>query len=155
MTTRAVFVCSGNICRSPMAAGMAKHLIEARGESAAIISCGTLNINGRPAASNAIAAMKEIEMDISSHYSQGAVVGLLKMADHIVIMAPQHERALLDADATLKPKIRRMWEYSSDDLSQIDDPVGKDLDAFRACRDLLLDCVQDWLDEVFGEVSSQ
>ncbi len=155
MTVRAVFVCSGNICRSPMAAGLAKHFIEERGESAAIISCGTLNINGRPAASNAVAAMKEIEIDISSHYSQGAVVGLLKMADHIVIMAPTHEKALLDAEPALQPKIRRMWEYNSEGLTQIDDPVGKDLEAFRACRDLLIDCVQEWLDEVFGAVSNQ
>ena len=143
---RVVFVCSGNICRSPIAAGLAKRRFEELGTQAAVISGGTLGINGKPAAEFARVAMREIGVSIDEHYSQGAEAGLMRMADHIVVMAPRHETLILQAAPDLRPKIVRMWEFASQDLVQIDDPVGKELEAFRTCRDLLIECVDTWME---------
>lgn len=148
---RVVFVCSGNICRSPMAAAFAKDKFERRGIEALIVSCGTLNIQGRPAASQGIAAMREIGIDMTSHYSQGVQPAILDMADWIVVMSPRHEDFLMQRLKHLRPKIVRMWEYATDELAQIDDPVGQDLAAFRACRDLLDVCVDNWIDSIHQE----
>lgn len=43
-----VFVCTGNICRSPMAEGMFKKLLEEKGESGIVCSSAGLATFGRP-----------------------------------------------------------------------------------------------------------
>ena len=143
---RVVFVCSGNICRSPMAAGMANTIFAEKGIPAAVISCGTLNIAHEHAARHAIAALQEIGIDISSHRSQGVSLGLVRLGDAVVVMAPNHE-AYLNKLAPGLP-IVRMWEYFDSPLAEIEDPVGKDLDAFRACRDILEVCLRRWVDSL-------
>jgi len=145
---RVAFICSGNICRSPMAAGLAKHKLEERGIVGVIISAGTLNLTGRAAAREGVAAMKEIGLDISDHYSQGISVPLLKVADHIVVMAPKHEDALERVAPALSSKIVRMWEWASEPMDQIDDPVGMSIVEFRTCRDVLNTCLDAWLDSL-------
>jgi len=150
---RIVFICSGNICRSPMAAGMAQVKFPAAQIPSVVISAGTLNINGQPAAPNAVAAAAQIGVDISTHRSQGVSLPLMNMADHLVIMAPKHEKALLELDAGLDEKIVRMWEFGEhpSPLSEVVDPVGQDLGAFVKCRDRLLICLDAWINSLTNE----
>lgn len=142
---RLVFVCSGNICRSPMAAAIASDWLGKRESPAAIISCGTLNIMHRSATREAISAMAERNIDISSHRSQGISIGLLRMADSIIVMAPKHERFILDSAPELAPKIVRIWHYAAQEIDEIADPVNQDLEAFQECRDLLEQTIGSWL----------
>lgn len=147
-TLRIVFVCSGNICRSPMAAGFARAKLQERDVPALVVSCGTLGIVGRPAAQLGQVAMEERGVDISDHYSQGVQLAMLDVADWVVVMAPAHHAMLLKYAPHLDERIAAMWEWADDDLEQIADPVGGDLEAFRSCRDLLETCVDNWLDHV-------
>ena len=143
---RIAFICSGNICRSPMAAVLAPPILEEASIDHRIISAGTLHIQGRKAASNAITAVAELGLELDSHRSQGASVPLLRFADHLVVMAPKHERYLLEADPQLAPKIVRMWEWADDpSMEMIPDPVGHDLEVFRGSRDLIKRCLQNWI----------
>ncbi len=142
---RLVFVCSGNICRSPMAAAIASDWLGKKESPAAIISCGTLNIMHRSAAKEAITAMVERDIDITSHRSQGVSIGLLRMADSIIVMAPKHEQFILDSAPELAPKIVRIWQFAAQELDEIADPVNQDLEAFRRCRDLLEETISAWL----------
>lgn len=141
---RLIFVCSGNICRSPMAAAIARDLAEHHGQEVVVISCGTLGIVGQPAAENARRAVAEIGLDLQSHYSQGVSRGFIEHADHVFVMAPKHESRLRQMVPSLGKRVVRTWEWSSEPITQIDDPVGKDLDAFRVCRDRLLECIEAW-----------
>lgn len=145
-TVRMVFVCSGNICRSPMAAGYARQKTADRGIAAAVLSCGTLGLVGQPAAQLGQLAMQEVGIDISDHYSQGVQPALIEMADYVVVMAPRHEAHLRQVAPRVVSRIVRMWEWADEPLEQIDDPVGKDLAAFRACREVLDRCLDRWLD---------
>ncbi len=147
-TLRLVFVCSGNICRSPIAAAFARKKADERGVNAVVVSCGTLGIVGHHAAEFGQLAMQEIGIDISEHYSQGVQAAILNVADYIFVMAPRHEAFLVQAAPSLAPKIVRTWEFADTPLTQIDDPVGRDLLAFRACRDLLDVCLDNWFDSL-------
>lgn len=133
-----------------MAAGMAKKQLSDAQIPAVVISAGTLNLNGQSAAPNAVAAAAEIDIDIASHRSQGVSLPLMSMADQLVIMAPNHEAALLALDEGLAPKIVRIWEFGQHEsaLVQIDDPVGQDLAAFAKCRDRLTICLKAWIDNM-------
>lgn len=151
-TQRVAFVCSGNICRSPMAAVIARQLFEERDQPAAIISVGTLDLVGKPAAAHARAAVAEIGLDLEGHRSQPATPSLLRFADHIVVMAPRHVTELRARDPRLMSQIVRLWEHYSEEaegapLTQIEDPVGQDLGSFRRCRDIIQACLTRWVDD--------
>ena len=147
---RVVFICSGNICRSPLAAGMATAMLKEENIPAVVISAGTLNINGQPAAPNAVEAGQLIGIDISTHRSQGISLPLMRMADALVVMAPKHEAFLLKLDPNLDEKIVRMWEYGehSETLFEIEDPVGQDLETFIVCRKRLTKCLRAWIQQL-------
>lgn len=142
---RIIFVCSGNICRSPLAQVMAKAMLDERNIPAAVISAGTLNLQGRPAASNSVAVAEEVGLDLEGHRSQGVNAGLMRMADYLVVMAPRHERELTRLDPSLATSIVRLWEYVDEDLEGIPDPVGKDIEAFRAMRERVEEGLRNWI----------
>ena len=145
-TLRLVFVCSGNICRSPIAAAFARQKAADRDVSAVVLSCGTLGIVGHPAAELGRVAMAEVGVDIADHYSQGVQAAMLNLADHVFVMAPKHEEFLRRTVPSATSRLVRMWEFAPEPMDQIDDPVGQDLDAFRHCRDLLDRCLDNWFD---------
>jgi protein-tyrosine phosphatase len=144
---RILFVCSGNICRSPMAALLARRQLERAGVPAVVISGGTLGIQGTPAASFAVQALQEVGLDLSDHRSQGVPLALARVADSIVVMSPEHAEALLERDPSLGPRIVRLWEYADPpgSLEEIADPVGLDLAAFVECRQRMEQCLARWL----------
>lgn len=146
-TLRIAFVCSGNICRSPMAESFAEAFFEQREASAVTVSAGTLGLQGREAAAEAQLAMDEVGHDISDHRSQGVSPGILRHADAIVVMEPKHVRQLESADPSLVDNIVPLWEWSDRPLEGISDPVGQDLDTFRTCRDTIRTALNNWLDE--------
>lgn len=148
MTLRIAFVCSGNICRSPMAAAFARHKLAARERSAVVVSAGTLGIVGHRAAEHAQTAMDEVGISVRDHYSQGVQPAIMGAADHIVVMSPRHEAWFQERLRPVAHKVVRMWEFADTPLTQIDDPVGQDLAAFQRCRDLLDTCVERWLDSL-------
>lgn len=146
-TKRVIFICSGNICRSPMAAALAPPMFEARGLKAMVISCGTLGIEGQPAAANARAAIEAVGLSLEGHRSQGTQAGLLRMADHLVVMAPRHTDALRRLAPDVTPKVVELWRHlPSQTLSKIDDPVGSGLETFVESRDEIAACLQAWIE---------
>ena len=129
---------------------MATAMFKEENVPAVVISAGTLNINGQPAAPNAVEAGRLIDIDISRHRSQGISLPLMRMADALVVMAPKHEAFLLKLDPDLDEKIVRMWEHGehSETLFEIEDPVGQDLETFIVCRERLTKCLRAWVRRV-------
>jgi len=132
-----LFLCTGNTCRSPMAAGLsvercAERLIEfhpnetavSSGAPCSIVSAGISAWPDSPAAPNAVAAAKELGADISSHRSQQITPALLIQSDFIVCLSASHARAI----AALVP-----WEKIRVLGGGIADPYGGDLETYRAC----------------------
>ena len=149
-TRRIICICSGNICRSPMAVALLRQKLEDRQIKAVVISAGTLGLQGRKASEYARLAISEVSSEmgeiIEQHRSQGISPPMLQMADRLVVMAPRHERHIQRMVPQVARSIVRLWEYADDrTLSQIPDPVGHDADVFRRCRDLIEGCLDKWL----------
>jgi protein-tyrosine-phosphatase len=95
MTTILV-VCTGNICRSPIAEGLLKaELLRRFGDGAPhVSSAGTAGWEGSPATPEGVDAAAELGVDISTHRARKVRGELLREADLIVCMAGEHRDRL-------------------------------------------------------------
>jgi protein-tyrosine phosphatase len=93
-------VCTGNICRSPMAEVLLRARLAARGVDASVSSAGTLAWGG-PATANACIAVDELGVDMRGHLSQQLTADLVRPADLVLGMTRDHvwRATRLDPDA--------------------------------------------------------
>ncbi len=129
---KVLFVCTGNTCRSPMAAGLFCDLIAKKGlsEHFEVLSGGIYANAGEPASQNSVEAMKEYEIDITGHSSQRINQDVLEQADYICALTDAHKQMLVSA----VPEITLRC-YSCNELAktEIGDPYGSDLARYRLC----------------------
>ncbi|HMD62099.1 MAG TPA: low molecular weight protein arginine phosphatase [Opitutaceae bacterium] len=132
-------VCTGNICRSPMATALLEHALAARPEplrSLRVVSAGVASRTGEPASPNAIAALKKVGVDLTGHVSRPVTQELLDRSLLVLCMTEaQREMIELTAD----PVPRRLFlfrEFTGEPGGrEIPDPYGMHLSAYEACRD--------------------
>ena len=90
-TYNILFVCTGNTCRSPMAAAVARREVETREwPHIRTASAGVSAHPGGPASGGAIRALAGIGIDISHHRSRPLTADLIEWADLILAMSPRH-----------------------------------------------------------------
>src|SRR5213593_780141 len=94
-----LFVCTGNICRSPMAEGLFRHATRGRGEYR-VLSAGVGAIDGQPPSAHAARALRELGVDISRQRSRMLMADLVQEADYIFGMTHGH----VDAVTLLYPQ---------------------------------------------------
>ena len=87
-----LIVCSGNICRSPIAEGLLRRALERRlgGTAPVVGSAGTIAIDGAPAMPESIEAARERGVDIRTHTARPLTPELIDDADLVVTMAAEH-----------------------------------------------------------------
>lgn len=143
---KVAFVCSGNICRSPMAERIFAAECAKTGRPARAISMGTLGLVGRRAASNAIRASEELGIALEDHRSQGISLAILSACDHTFVMEPQHKAFIERMAPQLSSRILLLGEWDPLDRSaSIDDPVNQDIEAFRRSRDRIQRAIRNYL----------
>ena len=85
-----LFICTGNICRSPMAEGLFKNLVDQNKADLIVKSAGVGAQNGQPPSENAIRAMQDLDIDISPERSVMMTAALASEADMIIGMTHGH-----------------------------------------------------------------
>lgn len=132
---RLLFVCSGNICRSPMAAAIADRIALERGLDVEIRSAGTLGLQDRPAEPRAVAVCREIGLDLSAHRSRPLTAELVRWADRIFVMEDAHGLAVRE----LVPEVGEQVVIPLGPLAgraYIADPIGLPFKGpYRTARD--------------------
>ena len=94
-TFRVLLVCTGNTCRSPMAVGILRKLLEERGiDHIQVDSAGIASYSGSPASLFAVDTCRNFGIDISQHSSRLLTREMALEADLILVMAPPHLRGL-------------------------------------------------------------
>lgn len=125
-----LFVCSGNTCRSPMAAGLMSTFV--RPEHAAIRSAGTSAMQGLPAAGHAQEVVREHGGSIERHATAPLDRAAIDWADLILVMEYKHYEAALQLDPEAVVKTFLLLEYRRKArYTAVPDPVGQDIDAYR------------------------
>ena len=97
-------VCTGNICRSPMAEGILRARFAEAGVDAVVASAGTLGWSQHPATPHAVTAMAELGLDIGSHTSR-RISDVDLDVDLVVAMTRIHAGAVIGRDHTLRSRV--------------------------------------------------
>lgn len=137
-TYNILFVCTGNTCRSPLAAVIAVRALEERGwRHVAVKSAGTAALPGASATDHAIAVAAEHGLDLSGHESQPLTGELLDWADLVLGMSTSHLLAVADEGAGAKAALITDFLEGEGQGAPVEDPFGADLDTYRRAFDQL------------------
>lgn len=150
MAATILVVCTANICRSPMAAGLLQHALAGQPEplrSLRVVSAGVAARQGEPVSENSVVALRKVGIDIADHVSRPITQEMLDDAAVIICMTESH-RAMIQLQAEPPPKhvylFREFMPQGAD--KEIPDPYGGPLKVYELCRDEMVEAVPSLLE---------
>lgn len=137
-----LFVCTGNTCRSPMAAEIFKKIIDEKNlKNINISSAGIAADNNSRASQNAMEACKELNIDLNGHISKSIFDVNLKNIDKFIVMTQTHKDFLIG----LGVKDEKILVLGN----QISDPFGGNIETYKNCRDQIYKALCKLIDDMF------
>ena len=150
MSDTVLVVCTANICRSPMAAGLLHHALTAQPEplrSVRVVSAGVAARKGERVSENSVVALRKVGIDISDHSSRPITQEMLNQAAAIICMTESH-RAMIQLQAEPPPKhiylFREFMPQEAD--KEIPDPYGGPLKVYELARDEMVEAIPSLLE---------
>lgn len=135
-TLEILLVCTGNTCRSPMAAALAKRMLagrlgctvaELRERGIEVRSAGTAG-GGGGASPNAVAVMRRRGIDVTDHVSAALTPQIVRQADYIFAMTRSHRDRVIDMVASAENRVVLL--LGDEDIR---DPIGGSEDDYEQC----------------------
>ena len=132
-----------------MAAALLRHALAAEPEplkTLQVLSAGVSAMNGCPAATNAVNALKKVGITLADHRSQRVTQQLLNEAAVVFCMTESH-RAMIELEFDPIPaRLHLMRELMSGADPDIPDPFGMNLSGYEASRDSMVEAIPSILD---------
>ena len=132
-----VFVCTANVCRSPMAEKLFEEALEKSEtkKKVKVFSAGISAMDGDQASENSLKACEEVGLDLTDHRSAALTRATLENASAIFCMTESH-RSLLTMyfEVPESTSIFLMREFTEEGSKELPDPFGQDMDVYRECR---------------------
>ncbi len=138
---RICFVCTGNTCRSPMAAAVANAVAKKEGLNCVAYSAGLFAASGDRIAQNAVSALENMGIetvegaDYHTHTAHTLSGKEAERYDLLIGMGASHAMELLMRFPSLASRIGCMQP-------EIPDPYGGDLTVYRACLSMICEGVE-------------
>jgi protein-tyrosine phosphatase len=142
MFQRILVVCTGNICRSPVAAALLRQRLPSR----QIDSAGLGALVGQPAAPQARALAEADGLDVADHQAQQLTPELINAHDLILVMSDGQRRAVGEVapEAFGKTLLLGRW-LDGGKGQEIPDPYRKSDEVFAHVHRLLKDATDGWV----------
>ena len=127
-----LFVCTGNICRSPLAEAYFRSLVDKQGRQVTIRSAGLETTPGKPAHANAKAVALEHRLSLDGHATNQVDMQLLDQSDLIIVMEINHKVRIQRLDPGSKGKLVLLGRFDSAGPLEIADPYSGTREDFRS-----------------------
>ena len=130
-----LFVCTGNICRSPMAEYLLKDLAEKHNMPITVKSAGFLQ-DGNHISVNSLVCLKDYGIDASKHFSTQLSKEVTRSSWRIITMTEGHKTNLLEVEPNLAAKTFTLSEFAGEE-GDIIDPYGKALEDYKETFEII------------------
>lgn len=138
-----MFVCTGNICRSPMAEAIFEKMVPGEADIR-VFSTGTHAKEGNLATENSAVVSKSAGLDLSNHRAKRLSGEMVGQADIILAMEPLHIEHILCLDLWAKDKTFNLARFAANcqtDGDMIPDPYGGSLREYQICFRMIHECI--------------
>jgi glycine hydroxymethyltransferase len=145
-----LFVCTGNVCRSPMAQGLFADLVKGRSDIE-VTSAGIGAVGGQSPSPHSVEVMHEMGLDIRNIRSKPLMADLVRKADFIFVMTYGHLDSMLLLFPSAAEKTFLLREFETDlpvMERELSDPIGQSREVYRECRDQIRTALPRLLDLV-------
>lgn len=143
-----LFVCTGNTCRSPMAAALLEDMAKNKGIGLDVKSAGIYALDGQNATREAMEALKDNNINIEDHRASIVHRDLLNEADLILTMGKSHKSELVSRFGDFDEKIYTLNEYAYGVEKDIADPFGGNINIYRNTKEE----IEKALEEIIGKL---
>ncbi len=144
---RILVVCTGNICRSPLAEAMLRKLAADRKRADIVVeSAGTGAYDGGPASEGAYLVGLEHGLDLSAHQSRPITRAMVETADLVLGMSRHHVDRAVALGGEGKAHLLGAYGGRPGEDAEVEDPFGGDLDEYRRTYEQLAELLPAVLD---------
>lgn len=146
-----LFLCKGNICRSPFAAEYVREKLQHRDSAMTVTSAGLDTNAGELANQMAQATSVRYGIDLSQHRTRVLSGEMVAQADLIVVMERHHCHMLFESFPEARPKTLLLGLFSNESAIDIHDPYGRPQEAFSRCYSIIRDACDRLLSKIEGK----
>jgi protein-tyrosine phosphatase len=136
-----LLLCTGNICRSPMAEGLLREFLPTH----QIFSAGVQALEGAPPDNLAVALMKQSGIDISEHRARSLAGWMMQEADLVLTMDNAQKQIVLQRYPAVGEKVERLAQSCDIDIP---DPYQRGWSAFCDSLSLIKHALQSRLPDL-------
>ena len=137
-----LFVCVGNICRSPVAEALLKTHFKSLHQSHQVASCGIGALVDEPAADFSIQVLSEKDIDISQHRAKQITSDMVVNADLILTMEEDHVKDIQAQFPFAVGKVHLLGKWRNEEIL---DPYKKGRPAFETMLKHIELTMDDWI----------
>jgi protein-tyrosine phosphatase len=133
MLERVLMVCTGNVCRSPMAEALLRERFAARARGT-VESAGITALVGRPADPFAVELLAARGIDLSAHRARQLTPEMIAGADLVLVMESAQQQEIERLSKAARGRVHRLGRFAGFD---VEDPYRLPRVAFeRALRQI-------------------